>query len=156
MRVKLERSVEVGAAYDKRNPDPSKNYGIHGVSLRFLLRGPNGVVQFVIYTNWQLPHVRREFDAKASNHNHFLCHPQPADIGYHSYVPTYEGQTSMGSSCEYLGGVECFYDGSTLYADDVFKIMVEKGGEAMWAELEAYYEDRLAGLVVPAPVKEAK
>jgi hypothetical protein len=54
----LKRIIEVEPAYDKRNPDPSKDYGIHGVSIRLVLRGPLGAVQFLLYTNRQLPHIQ--------------------------------------------------------------------------------------------------
>lgn len=53
----LERIVKLLPAWDKRNSDPSKNYGVHGVELRMVLKGPEGAVQFVLYTNWHLPHV---------------------------------------------------------------------------------------------------
>jgi hypothetical protein len=33
----FERIVTMNPAYDKRNADPSKNYGIHGVDLRMVL-----------------------------------------------------------------------------------------------------------------------
>lgn len=135
----MERIVEIDAAFDKRNPDPRKNYGIHGVNLRFILKGKGGAVQFILYTNWQLPHVEKELDRRRSDH--LLCHPIPADIGYHSLTPQYEGQESLIKECPYLDGKPCYYDGSALQAVDVFNIMVEQGGEAMWAELQRRYEE---------------
>lgn len=87
----LKRKTLYEPAYDKRDPDPKKNYGIHGLNMRFLLSGKLGTVQFLIYTNWQLPQVREEYD-KFEKVSRFLCEPMAADIGYHSRVPQYEGQ----------------------------------------------------------------
>lgn len=135
----FERRVVFRPAFDKRSSDPSKNYGIHGVDLAFYLIGPKGAMQFVLYTNWQLPHVQAEFDAKPP-HGQFpyMFHsPLPSDVGYHSYKPMYEGQTPM-KDCHLLG-CDCYYDGSSLQAEDVFKILTEKGDEGVWAELERRY-----------------
>ena len=140
--MNLERIVEVEPAWDRRHADPNKNYGIHGAELRFLLKGPVGAVQFLIYTNWQLKHVEEEFRNKDTG-DHILCRPMPADIGYHSFIPRYEGQEIIQENCPYLDGKPCYYDGSGLNALRVFELMVKEGGEAMWKYLEGYYKDRL-------------
>jgi hypothetical protein len=93
-REKFERIVEMQPAFDKRDPDPRKNYGIHGVTLRMILKGAEGAVQFVLYTNWQLPHVMEEQLARG---DHLFCEPLPADLGYHSPRPMYEGHEPMGA-----------------------------------------------------------
>jgi hypothetical protein len=137
----LKREVFISAAFDKRSADPKKNYGIHGVNLKFMLSGEKGAIQFVIYTNWFLPHVQKEIDHRPVDNMfpHLLCHPQPADVGYHSPVPVYEGQEEM--DCCYLPNGKCYYDGSGLQAEEVFNIMVAGGGDAMWAELERRYNN---------------
>ena len=134
----FERIIEIGKAFDKRNSDPAKNYGIHGANLKFLLKGPKGVIQFVVYTNWHLPHVDRELQSKCMG-SHCFREPMAADIGYHSYVPMYESQTPISESCPYLEGNPCYYDGSSLQAQEIFDIMVAQGGDAMWSELETRY-----------------
>ena len=131
------RKIEFTPAYDKRNPDPHKNYGIHGVNMRFLLFGDSGVIQFVIYTNWHLPHVQRELELK-QNAGLYLS-PMPADVGYHSPKPLYDGQTPISDHCEYLNGAPCYYGGSGLYAEEVFEVFVTDGEEAMWKLLEESY-----------------
>lgn len=62
IREEFQEITEFSPAFDRRDPDPKKNFGIHGVELRMVLKGPEGAVQFVLYTNWQLPHVREEQD----------------------------------------------------------------------------------------------
>ena len=142
----LERIIRFYPAYDKRHPAPSKNYGIHGVNLLFVLKGKEGAVQFLIFTNWHLSHVQKELDAKLdSQFPHLSCHPLPADLGYHSPKPTYDGQTVCFDSCEWLDGQPCYYDGSGLAAEKIYNILVEKGDEAVWKELEKYYSKTFEG-----------
>lgn len=133
----MERIVKFTPAFDKRHADDNKNYGIHGVDMHMALKGKRGATQFTLFTNWHLPHVQKELDEKESNHE--FCHPLPADVGYHSLTPQYEGQESLTKECEYLDGKPCYYDGSGLQALKVFDLLVEKGSEAVWKELEDRY-----------------
>lgn len=159
------RILEIEPAFDKRARDPKKNYGIHGVQMRWVLQGAEGAVQFLLYTNWQLPHVRKEWKHRGCG-DYCLNAAMPADLGYHSKVPRYEGQQPMGGlrfkwvdgqigdqklkvpeseptgtfePCEYTGG-PCYYDGSGLNAERVFDILTRDGEDGLWAELHRYYE----------------
>lgn len=138
---KLVRSIEIFPAYDKRNIDPEKNYGIHGVDIKFLLKGKKGVIQFVIYTNWHLKSVEKDLIQTCKSSGYCFLKPLPADIGYHAYKPQWDGQEAMQVNCKYLDGKPCYYDGSSLQAEEIFNIMVEKGHEVMWEELEKWYKD---------------
>jgi len=133
--AELQRIVEFTAAYDKRNPDPTKNYGAHGVNMRLVLKGPRGAVQFVLFTNWQLPHIAKEWENKPRS----LTQPLPADVGYHSPEPLWEGQEVQAENCDYLDGKSCYYDGSGLAANDAFAVLVERGSAGIWGYLEDYY-----------------
>lgn len=136
----FERIVTLTPAFDKRHTDPSKNYGIHGVGLRMVLKGPKGATQFVLYTSWHLPHVQADMDAKPLNDFPYMFHkPTPADIGYHWHAPQYEGQFT--GACEYVAGGKCYYDGSSLQAQDVYDILVREGSEGVWRELERRYRE---------------
>lgn len=103
MSDQLEQLTTFYPAYDKRDDDPKKNYGIHGVELRMVLVGPEGAVQFVLYTNWHLPHVTSEYRERLKmmvqndSPMTWLTEPLPADFGVHSRVPLYEGQLPMGA-----------------------------------------------------------
>lgn len=138
MRVKtLERIVQFNPAYDRRDPDPSKNYGIHGVNLRMIVKGERGATQFLLYTNWMLPSLREEMRRGPD----VLREPMPADLGYHSIENPYPGEEwSQQMDCDILG--KCYYDGSSLNAIPVFDLLVSKGDEAVWKHLEDYYESR--------------
>jgi len=138
-----DRWLEVQPAFDKRHDDPKKNYGIHGVTLRFLLRKPDAVMQFLLYTNWQLKHVRAEKGIATVERYPFSYWqaPMAADIGYHAKAPLYENQNSM--DCELLGG-KCYYDGSTLNAEPVLESFIEKGLDGVWEALEEFYANQFA------------
>ena len=117
------------------------------MEMKFVLTGKLGAIQFLLYTGWYLPHVVKEFDSKPCEIKSWgkYCHskPQPADIGYHSYLPQYEDDTISQESCDYLGGKPCYYDGSSLQAEAVFDIFVSGGDKALWEELERQYQMRL-------------
>lgn len=135
----LRREITFSPAFDKRDPDPCKNYGIHGCDLRMHLIGERGAVQFVLYTDWHLPHVDRELRAKGSK-----LSPTPADLGYHSFIPLYEGQCEQ-AKCNVLG-CKCFYDGSGLNAEPIYEILLREGSEGVWTALESYYDETLPTL----------
>lgn len=139
----FERRVEITPAYDKRSTDPKKNYGIGGCTVRFLLIGPRGAMQFVVLTEWYLPHVKRELNHKGQLDT--LRYPMAFDLGYHSPKPMYEGQSPMENECDVLGG-QCYYDVTTLGAEPIVDVMLREGSEGVWRELEQQYEIRFGEL----------
>jgi hypothetical protein len=132
----FERITEISGAYDKRDPDPKKNYGIHGMEIRFVLKGEKGATQFLVYTGMHLPNVQDWLFARSEGYNQFS--PTGADIGYHSKTPHYEGQTVIDQCCPYLG-CPCYYDGSGLQADEFMPRFLEGGDKVVWPMLEERY-----------------
>lgn len=154
----FERIVSFAPAYDKRSNVPSQNYGIHGVDLRMVLKGPLGATQFLLYTGWLLPETigaRRDrwdgiFDygpALARRDGGHGLHPLPADLGYHSPHAIYDGQNVVSESCEYLDGKPCYYDGSGLNAARPFEALLREGDEGVWNVLMNYYISTFEGVV---------
>jgi hypothetical protein len=174
MTSELQEITEFFPAYDKRDPNPKKNYGIQGVSMRMLVKGPEGAVQFLLYTNWHLPHVAEEMRKRTAmrlltSSSLRLFEPLPADLGYHSLKPMYEGQKVMGAEkfdfdhktilkgatgeisiptmiqtgtftpCDVLDGKPCYYDGSSLKAERIFNVLLVEGSAGVWRELRKYY-----------------
>lgn len=127
----MEKTVSFSPAYDE-------NHSIHGVNLRFLLKGPEGAVQFLLSTNWHLPHIQSELEGRV---DHLFCHPLPADLGYHSPVPRYERHEPLTLNCDVLGGGPCYYDGSGLNAEPVYERLLREGSAGVWAALEEYYKE---------------
>ena len=113
----------------------------------WVLSGELGAIQFLVYTNWNLPHVQRELDSEPLNKCPYMFHkPMAADLGYHSPKPTYEGQDKMTDKCKHLGDRPCYYDGSGLRAEKVFDILLKEGGDGVWKELENEYTSRFGEL----------
>ena len=105
--------------------------------MHFVLKGPKGAVQFLLFTGWQLPHVLEEWKERK-----FSIEVMPADLGYHSPKPMYDDQRPM-PDCEYLDGLPCYYDGSTLNAERPYKVLTEQGEDALWEFLKDYYKSTL-------------
>ena len=124
----LQRAVIFEPGYNDRGG----KYGVHGMGIRWLLRGKYGAVQFLMNAGWVPGEKMRLAIAD--------CFPTGFNLGYHALVPHYEGQDSMGP-CEYLDGKECFYDGSGLAADDLMHEFIREGERVVWEKLESRYAD---------------
>ena len=124
----FEKRVEFWPAYDETTNSHTTNRGVCDVRIRFLLIGSAGATQFLMGTGWYLPSVGR------------MGEPTGWDVGYHSPVPRYEGQTAMGD-CSALGGKVCYYDGSSLAAEPVLADLIARGEDAVWSVLLDRYND---------------
>jgi hypothetical protein len=51
------RKIIFYPAWDRTDPDPSKNYGISDVEIRFVLIKDDKAVELQVGSNWHLPHV---------------------------------------------------------------------------------------------------
>ena len=110
-------------------PGQGGSHGVHGLQMRFLLIGEKGAVQFLLGTGW-LPEPD-QFLPKAN------IGPFPMDLGYHSPTQRYAGQTTM--NCDVIEGGKFYFDGSSLNAEEPFRVLCNWGIEALWEYLEAYY-----------------
>jgi hypothetical protein len=113
--------------------DGSNGHGIHGMSIRFLYRGSRGAVQFLMNTGVIPGRIPSILDKEHT------VNPYAVDLGYHSFKPHYDEQSSMGP-CDFLDGAECYYDGSSLNAEVPWRILHEHGLDALWEYLEGYYD----------------
>jgi hypothetical protein len=136
-------------------PGAGGSHGRHGLTLRFVSKGAEGAVQFMLYTGWLPQRVGRSpigsRDLAFNGHE-----PMPADLGYHSKTPHYDGQSVMSEACEYCDGGPCYYDGSSLNASDAMYTLVNGGGDALWAFLDAYYEAVFHGVDYPEAAEYPK
>lgn len=140
--MEWEKIIEFSPAFDKRNPNPGKNYGIGAVQIVFVLKKGNKAVQFRFGTDWYLPETVKEYREKGVNgmsppvvlREGKNCGVQGWDVGYHSPKPMFKDQTSMGK-CEYIKA-NCYYDGSSLRAEEYQEILIRKGSKGVWEFLE--------------------
>lgn len=151
---KWEKTIEFSPAYDKRHPNPKKNYGIHNVDIRFVLKKGNKAVQFLFGTDWFLPETVKKYREEGI-HGTIVglrgkndCGVKGWDVGYHSPKPMFEGHTSIGE-CVYTGG-ECYYDGSGLYAQENQEILIREGSPGVWKFLKKEWKQRFEKSVEPS------
>lgn len=147
MSEKFEKIVNFRPAYDKRNTDSSKNYGVHCVDMFMILKGTKGAIVFTVFTGWYLPNT---IDWWKSRNLATLESVKGwgADIGYHSKKPLSEYQHENAPStehCEYCDGQPCWYDGSGLAAQELFQKFVAQGEEVVWRTLEDWYYSEFGG-----------
>jgi len=88
------------------------------------LQGPAGVVQFML----------------CFNHEGVA---EPWDVGYHSPTETESGTRMV--ECDHFDG-GCWYDGTSLFAEEVWAQAVVRGDDAIWSALEDCYRDWLGPL----------
>lgn len=135
----FEKITNVRLPFDRRDPDPKHNYGIHGLDVFFILKGPKGAVQFAVTFPTYLPHV--ELEKSSWSYNPRIM---GFDVGYHAKEPQYEGQTPM-ENCTLFEG-PCYYDGSSLRAEEwskeIFAIRGAHPEDEIWRRLEVEYQDR--------------
>lgn len=131
------RKITFAPAFDKRDPNPSKNYGIHGAHITFSLKedGVPMVLTFSVSTNWQLPHVQAEMDAKVSNTHLGLMFHKPMAFGVDLHKPDPEG-----IDCSLIG-CKCMANGSALLGEEFLQILIAEGDEGLWARMEKQYLD---------------
>lgn len=128
-------------------PSGGGSHGVHGLDIGFFVHGKKGVIQFKLSTGW-LPQKVKESrigNRELSFNNLDGIFPMATDLGYHAYEPQYEGQTTIQDKCEMLGGKPCYYDGSSLNANDAFYTLLNAGEESLWEFLEKYYKCTFEG-----------
>lgn len=107
--------------------------GSTGLNLYFTLQGEKGAVTFTVWTRW------KEGLTNSYLSTTLIEQPMATDVGYHSRTRNDYG-VEMGS-CPHLDGDDCWYDGSTLQATEVFKILLKDGSDGVWKELERRYKE---------------
>jgi hypothetical protein len=143
----MERRVEFAPGHDHRSFDCG--HGVNGMTIRFILVGPAGAVQWVLNApNWVPDNVWH--GQVGVIHDVSLVPvvvPRPLgdgnawDLGYHAPAEQYEGQTVM--ECDLLPSGYCFYDGSGLNAEPILVAFLLHGPMAVWAALSRYYGEIL-------------
>ena len=113
------------------NPRDGGNHGKACVEILWLVRNGLGAVQFTLLSGWYPNPGNAGFEKD--------CTPMPADLGYHSPKPMYESHTCISEECPWLDNKPCYYDGSTLNAEEPFNILLRRGETALWKFLEEYH-----------------
>lgn len=125
-----ERRISILPAFEARDPDPSKDFGIHGCELHFAVRLGDSAASTIFNTGWFLPELRermRNLDRGGM--------PTCWGIVMHRTTPS-SGDDSIYDDCHILGG-KCYTQyGSMLYGDTIAERLVREGASGVWDELE--------------------
>lgn len=129
----MERITRFTPAYDHRK----EGGGVHCVDLYFVLKGPKGAIELVIFTGWMLSHVHERLKEKGE-----FPIAQAARLGWHSPTPIFEDQQPSNDTCNYLDGLPCYCDWSYLRGgpQSQFEVLVEQGSDGVWASLQEEYD----------------
>lgn len=125
------RAFLIRPAFDKRDADPKKNYGIHNVEMHWTLIGPLGAVTLMWHTtNLYLPSVE---DTRPSS--------QMFEAVRHSPKPTSEWERKRDGSknCAYTGG-DCWSDGGFHCAEAAAAALIAEGEDGLFRELRVLYD----------------
>lgn len=159
----MEHKIELAPGYDcikfecinnskTCQPNSDGSHGRHGMTMRFMTIGDEGAVQFVLYTGWLPQHAIPDgIGGRFVKEWGHAC--MPADLGYHSKAPRYEGQEVAQESCVYCGGQPCYYNGSGLNANDAMYALVNGGEEALWQFMDEYYQCVFNSAEYPKPAE---
>ena len=146
--------------WDSPNCSPNSGgfHGVHGLEIRFICIGQDGAVHFLLSTGWLPQAVEPSpVGVRALERNRMGgISVLPMDLGYHSKTPQYDGQKICQKHCQYLNGRSCYYDGSSLNANDAFYALVNGGEKGIWKFLDEYYESVFRGKAYPQPCEYCK
>lgn len=132
-----------------------RDYGNGSVTFTFYLTGPKGAVECQFGTNWMPEAARNDVAMRRAIHGlrpdtpEEYGKPRGHYLGYHSPTPKFEGQESSGK-CDFLGGSECYRDGSYCAADNLIEGFLNGGDDWVWDRLEAYYRSLFEGAEYPS------
>jgi len=144
----LKKEIVFNPAYDRRNPDPTKNFGIGSVLCSMILSGNEGAVVFNFSTGMLLPSTIKEYietgkacyKINSDGMVYFLNIPCALDIACHSKKPLDDDHSILNKTCDYIGQ-PCYYESSSIEADEYLQILIEKGSEPIWDLLTSYYNE---------------
>ena len=156
MKEKLKRQITISSAFDKRSEDSNKDYGIGSSRIFFAVIGKKGAITVNFGTNWFLPSTIKEYKEEGIYRNRLTMPPSKEQSktkidlikvtepikawswDYHSKKRKFKGQTPL-DNCEFTGG-KCYCDGSCLRADDYLKLLLDKGSNGVFEQLEKDYK----------------
>lgn len=125
----FERLVSFEPAFERRHANPAQDYGIGSVTLRFVLRGEHGAVDWLLFTNWYLPETRANLGDEFPT-------PGPQVLTYHSLR---EEDGPYQGPCAYLDGRTCYMSTQYYAADSVLERLLREGDAGVWAALADAY-----------------
>lgn len=140
----LKREIIIHSAYDRRNEDPSKDYGIGACRIFFVVSGKKGAITVNFGTNWYLPSTVTEYKQVGVRGRIVDLEKESSPITFyswdiHSKKKMYLGQKKM-KACEFVKG-GCYCDGSCSKSEQYLTLLLQNGSNAVLDQLEKDYKD---------------
>ncbi len=120
---------------------PTEGGGRRSLGVTFCAIGPKGAVDFAFTTGIYCATDRDDIE-----NGGLICldgrrRPAlgvlPYDLGRHSIEPRHPGESSQ--RCHLLACGRCYYNGSSLNAEDALDVLTDEGEEALWDLLHRFY-----------------
>jgi hypothetical protein len=141
----LVREFFANPAYDKRDLEPTKDYGVGGILMNFVIKGDHGAINFVLSTNFVLPQTLEFWQKKKEITKQidlsYWLRPN-TDLCFHGLKPKYEGHKSHNDCC-WMPGKECYVECDSFGGDEAYQALLTGGSEAMWQYMEKRYREEL-------------
>ena len=135
----LEESVQFTPGYNCP-VEGGQGHGVHGMEVRWFLRGPAGAVWLCAFTEWTPGELRPGHGLSPAGYPVALRqYPDGAGLGYHARWPQFEGHVPDRVDCDVIGG-PCYGDMSFCGADEPLKRFTAEGEQAIWDVLESAYD----------------
>lgn len=129
-----QRTITTRGAYDQRDSNPSRDYGISGVTITFALIGKDRALDWDLLTDCFLPHTNKRLRKVGRSHGG----PTAGGVGFHYSEEQYEGMMSS-ETCTLLDG-RCFYDTGFLIGDEVYRAWAYGGIDGVFGKLREILE----------------
>lgn len=154
-RAELRHEIRVERpAFEKRHDDPHRDYGIGCVLMSFSSIGEHGAASLTVFTGWYLPHVAERL-RRETQHEFYAHDPKRwarcaleghgGVVEIHSDHPLRESyDVEDTDDCRFTGG-KCWGDTGYSAGDTLFDVLVERGQDALFAELDEWYRTHVEG-----------
>jgi hypothetical protein len=135
----LEHKVFFSPAFDKRDPNPSKNYGIGSVRIHFFVKGEKGGIEWTVSTGMFLKKTHAEWliNFPKSEEGDGIGH----EIAYHAKKKQHEGQEKHNGDCTLTDLPYCYNDAGFCAGGELYEKFVEQGEEIVWKTLEEWHRE---------------
>jgi len=132
MNVEFERTIVIKPGFDNAA-------GFHGCEMIFILRGPQGLTTFACFTDW-FPKTTQEATSKGLGIRRLAngVQPTPLEFAFHSPKPLDTVRNNKRTDCPYIEG-ECYSSYSPQTAEYLRDVLLVRGSEGVWSELEQRY-----------------